>query len=668
MRAFWNALRLPRVMWGSVLLMGLLAIAFFPGGIGLLSFLASVFFLVVLPGAYFAQKILRLPDQSPALGFTWSAGLGVSLIAILYSVAPLFDLNLSRGFWWAYALLAAGGWVVHLFERRQQLVAWFREAWRPSGWPAVLLLGVMAAALAKLVAVMGVPTPPLHDPASHALMAKLVVDNGYAPWYQLPFRTMPFYYPPGLASLVAASHALSGVGVPSLVMYWTNLGTIFAGLAAYALVAHVTANRGAGVFAFGFVAFLSVMPSAEFFLAGKNSSVVSNFVFLAVLLAMLKVRERPSASYAVLTAFLLAACFLLHYEKIYFFIVFLVAFVLGSLVRWREIAWGRLVLAGLGAGFMSLLLVSPWLYRLAWATEQSERMGAVLVPAPPSPYLGTTFRPEALWQALQSIWPQIQQYSEPTLVWLALLSLLTLAVSLKALDLMIFMLGIALFHPAVLEPLGVSMATLSYDRIAIHFAYLPVCLLAAVGLWGIWLLASKPLPFAVRTVVRRALLLLASGAFLYGIADQGVRYAQVARGHALDAHDLEAFAWISENLRDDRPFIVPIPEGNAEMGHYFIQKAGLYLPVYTGHDVAGHFFRIESPQIRQEYQRYVAMLEAPTVDAWAARHRFYTRDDDPYYESLNQWLAKQPEGTLHERYRNARVRILEVRPTALAIK
>jgi hypothetical protein len=622
--------------------------------------MASVFLLVIFPGILLARAILRSIDLTPSALLGWGTCLGVSIIALLFSLAPLFDIALSRPFWWGYALTALATATVWLRRAQFDVRAWLKRPQAAAGWPSVLAIGILAALFAKLGAVMGIVNPPLHDPASHSLMAKLVVEAGYVPWNQLPFRSTPFFYPPGLASLVAAFHFFSGLEIPKLVLFWTNLSTVFAGLAAFAVIARVTGSTGAGVFAFGFLAFLSLMPTGEFYLAGKNSSVLSNFLFLAIVLAALTIRERPSFAYGLITSILLAGCFLFHYEKILFLLVFFIAYALVSILRARRIAWRPFLLTWLVAGACALLLVAPWLYRLFWASAQAKLAGAPLVPAPPSAYAGTTFQPEAVLLALQSVWLPIQHYSDPSLVWMAILAPLALFFAGRGLDLLLFMLGIALFHPAVVEPFGFSMATLSYDRIVIHFAYLPICLLASMGLWGIWRLGLARFPVGLALATRRGLMALAALLFVYGGVSQAILYKRIAAGDELDAHDLEAFGWIAQNLPRNRQFVVPIPEGDAQRRHYFIQKAGLYLPVYTGHDVAGHFIRIETPQIEREYRQYIAMLEQVPAGKWALQHWFYTRDDDPYYAPLNQWLAAQPPGLVRERYRNAHVRVLEL--------
>ncbi|MNS13997.1 hypothetical protein D3C72_456020 [compost metagenome] len=650
---------LPIWAWLTLLSLPVSLTALLPGGLHLLSFLASVLLLVVIPGVVLARTILRASAPAlPAL-LGWGTCLGVSAIALLYSIAPLFDFPLSRLFWWSYALLALGTGVSMLWRARIDLVACLTRPWAPAVWPAVLAIGVLAALAAKLGAVMGIANPPLHDPASHALMAKLVADAGYIPWNQLPFRGAPFFYPPGLASLVAAFHGFSGLEIPKLVLFWTNLSTVFAGLAAFALISRLTGSPGAGVYAFGFLTFLSLMPTGEFYLAGKNSSVVSNFLFLGVLLAAFTLRHRPSKAYGLITALLLSACFLFHYEKIIFLVVFFLAYAIASLAQARRIAWIPFVLTWLETGVVSLLLVSPWLYRLHWASAQARLSGTALVPDASGGYMGTAFRPGALLDAMQSFWGPVQQYSDPSLVWMALLAPLAFFFASGALDLMVFMLGIALFHPAVVEPLGFSMATLSYDRIVIHFAYLPVSLLASLGLWGLWRVGVTWLPARVTRLGHQGLLGLAALLFIYAGWSHASLYQRVSESDALDAHDLEAFAWIARNLPRQHSFIVPIPEGDAQRRHYFIQKAGLYLPVYTGHDVVGHFIRIETPQIEREYQQYLSMLEQQPAGRESANRWFYTRDDDPYYASLNRWLDAQPSGRFRERYRNAHVRVLE---------
>lgn len=624
-------------------------------------FFVSLALLFLSPGMLLARAAFGRRRLSGAGLVGWGFLFGVCAIGLALPWGSMFDLRLGSVVWWGVAFVAAGAWGVLGWRSRRALSRWLQAPWRPDGPEALIILAAGLGLVAKVGSVMGLAAPPLHDPASHALMARLIATDGQIPYFQLPFRADPFFYPPGFAALVAITHLFSGLAIPYLVLLWTNLSTWLAGFVAYALVKDASRSRGAGLLAFAFLAFLSQMPTNEFFMAGKNASVVSNFVFLGVLLAALRLLRRPERGYVIALGALLAELLILHYEKIYFLFPFLIAWLVVLPFGRGRATWMPLAKASLTAALLSVAFAFPWLLRLRWAVAYSRQRGTVLVPADPSPLLGTPPNWESLALAARSYWEAIQVYDGHVLAWLAVLAPVGLAWARtrEASVLLIFAAAMAFLHPAVLEPLGISMATLSYDRISVHFAYLPTCLAAALGGWGLFrtLQAWTARPRGIRRAMigLTALLLVWGGVSQYGL------YRRVAATPVLDAADLTAIAWIREHLTDRRRFIVPVRDPDHRHRRYFVYGAGLYLPVMTGHDVLAHFLRIETAQIAAEYHLVQRILSRPP-DAGLGNFWFYVRDDQEYYQPINRWLATLEPGWVHVRYDQGHVRILEVRP------
>lgn len=660
--AFARIFKLPRLVWLAVALLAYLALIVLPETRALALFFLTLGVLHLVPGVVLVRHVVRTPALSPAARAGWGFLLGVCTVGWLITVASVLDWRLDATFWRLYCGLALVMFAVELWGKRSVVLPVLKEPWRPEPLHVVLGLGIAAACVAKLGSVAANLTSPLHDPASHALMAKLIVEAGHIPWFQLPFRVNTFFYPPGFPSLVAAGHWVSGVSLPQLVLFWTNFSSVLTAIAAYVLVSRATSSRGAGLWAFGFLAFLSIMPTEEFFLAGKNASVVSNFVFLGALLAMLRIVRVPTLGSALLLAALMAETFVIHYEKIYFLMVFFLAFTVVLVLKFKEVDWRRLVPVGIVTGGLSIGLVAPWAYRIKWAMDHAKLHGIVLVPADPSPHLGAPLTLAAVQGALKSYWEATSHFTDPSIAWLSLLAPLALvfAPSLEIGVLLVFAVLMPFFHPAIIETFGLSMASLSYDRIAIHFAYLPVCLAAALGLWALWRFAVRLAPGFSTRVARPGLLMLTASLLAYGGYSQHALYRRVTVDPVIDAFDMEAYAWINSHLSDRRPFVFPVQNPDHKHRRYFVGEAALYLPIFTDHDVVCHFLRIETPQIEAEFRNYEAMFAAKEPGLWVSRHWIYTRTDRGYYAPMNQWLETIDAGRVREHYRNERVRILEV--------
>lgn len=654
----------PGMSWllAAIGLLGGLAIL--PTGAGIVGFLLSLAACFLAPGLLIALNLFRdsKPKASGYLG--WGFVLGVSGVCMLMTLASILDIRLGSWFWRGYSFSAIIGLGIWGWAHKVQIFERLRERWSPDGPQLLLALAIGWSLFSQLGGIGSLLAPPLHDPASHALMAKMVTNAGHVPWFQLPFRATPFFYPPGLAILVATIHQVSGIAIPRVLLLWTNFSIVLASIAAYALVYRATRSRGAGLFAFGFFAFLSLMPTGEFYLAGKNSAVASNFIFLATIMSILRLRESPSFHHAILLAAMLAGLFVMHYENVYFLFVFIGAFLLSTLLRPKDVAWGPLLKVGIGAGGLSLLLAGPWLFRFKWAMDYFKHSGTYLYLADPSPYVNTKLSLSALSSALRGYWDGISAYTGAIPAWLSLAAplALLLANTFESLVLSLFVAAMFLFHPALMEPLGVSMGALSYDRVVIHFGYVPTCIGAALGLWGLWRLGTSIVPESTKQNLRKGAMVLTACLLCFGGISTYRLYHRVAASPVIDSADLKAFDWINAQLKDPRPFMVPVGGADLEHHRYFIGEAGLYLPTYTDHDVACHFIRIETIQIDTEYQRYLDLLKNRAATRWATHYLFYVRDDRPYYQPLQQWLAEQPPDGVRVLYHEGQVRILEVLP------
>ncbi|MNR80347.1 hypothetical protein D3C72_110690 [compost metagenome] len=665
------ASRMPPVWaWIVVAILGLLGIWTLPATRGLAVFAFTMVALYLLPGVVLVRLLAGRAELTPGWRMAWGGLLGICVVGVSITVASILDIRLDAWFWRSYAALAALAFGIELFLNRNGVLITLQRVWRPSSTQVILGLGIAAACVSKLGAVALRLTPPLHDPASHALMAKLIVAAGHIPWFQLPFRANTFFYPPGFSSLVATTHVFSGVEIPRLVLYWTNLSVVLTALIGYVLISRATRSRGAGLWAFGLLAFLSLMPTGEFYLAGKNASVVSNVTFLGAILALLQLVRFPTRVSVFLAAALVAETFLLHYEKLFFLTLFGVVLLLVLPFKRKEIVWRQVFVTLVATAGLALALMAPWLYRVKWAVDVAKAQAITLVPGAPSPHLGAPLTWDSVATAFRNYWDLTSHFTDPSIVWLALLAPLAIvfAGTLEVAALLLFAALMPFFHPAIVEPFGISMASLSYDRIAVHFAYLPVCLAAALGLWGLWAILSRGLPRLATRVARPLLLALTALLLVYGGVSHFGLHRRVAAEPVVDPFDLEAFTWINRHLDDRRAFLFPVQNPDHQNRRYFVGEAALYMPLYTNHDVVCHFLRIETPQIEAEYRQYEAMLASSEPGLWASRHFFYTRRDREYYAPVTQWLETLPPGRVQERYRNEQVQVFEIIPAHHADK
>jgi hypothetical protein len=497
--------------------------------------------LYVLPGwALLAWLAPGWPSGWPArLGI--AVGLSLAFYPLLFLWTDLAGLHL--GALYAYLPPAAG--LLALFWRywvhrpegvRRRLADWARSRAR---WPDIAFLGLAAVVLAsRLIAVRSLEAPMWGDSYQHTVMAQLLVDNGglFRSWEPYaPLESFTYHF--GFHSQAAVFHWVTGLDMPSAVLWFGQLLNGLAVLALYPLASKVSGTRWGGVGAVLVAGLLSPMPM-YYVNWGRYTQLAGQAVLPAAVLLSWVVWEQRARQWrlAVLAWIAVGGLALTHYRVLIFYAVFAVTWLLLSVRRtgWRR-PFARV--AAVGAGAAALFL--PWFVRVASGAIM-QNFGSQLTTAP-SQLSGFAWEYNAIGD--------LASYLDPT-VWLLLVTAGGIALwRHQRAGLLVCLWWFLLLVSANPHWLGLPGIGAITNLALFIGAYVPAGVL--VGGLGGQLVAWEGQR-------RWAGALVALAAVALGLAGASARVREVRPDrHALVTRpDLRAMEWVRENTPQDSRFLV----------------------------------------------------------------------------------------------------------------
>ncbi len=222
-----------------------------------------------------------------------AVGLSLGLIPLAMLWTTTLGLTWNRtGVLVAWGSLAAlGSWrFFRLWKRRRDNPA-------PSANPTqtitgLALVGVIVITLTtRLVMTRDLAAPAWVDSVHHAVITRLIVEQGSIPDTYAPFLNFPAYkYHPGFHVGLAAFHWLSGLEIADAMLLYGQVLNALAALAAYLLAVTLTRNRVAGVIAALVTGLLTPMP-AYYASWGRYTQLAGLLIVPAILALIVKAWE-----------------------------------------------------------------------------------------------------------------------------------------------------------------------------------------------------------------------------------------------------------------------------------------------------------------------------------------------------------------------------------------
>lgn len=459
------------------------------------------------------------------IGMRFTAGLVIGLYGaclLAWVIGSLRPGRFGRGGWRAAAMGAAGG---------------------------ALLLAVLAW---RLYQARGLLLPAWVDSVHHALVVRLVEQNGGIPASFAPYFPVEFTYHYGFYLLAALFRGLTQA-TPELSLLWFGQALNAAvALSVYRLGRAAFRDSRAAALSALLVAFVFQMP-AYYVSWGRYTLLTGLAVLPAAIAAALELareprRREPAARLAVLTA----GVALSHYTALLLLLLFLLVLGAGLLLKrnWRSLATVA------AAALLGGLLAAPWLLRSWNALNYQAGVGVV------SP-LGSG--QAGYWQYILYLVGPGYNYA---LYIAALAAVIWLLARGPARELGAW----GLLMGLLMLPWGVRLSPFRPDHMAI-LVFLPAALLLGAGLARLADLAGRLRPWIGR------LALLAAALGLVGLGLARTRDVVNATTVLVNAADLQAIEWVQANTPADARFFI---NTTGWQGSYRGVDGGYWLMTLTG--------------------------------------------------------------------------------------
>lgn len=306
----------------------------------------------------------------------WALAIGVSsaLPPLLLLVSEPIGVRWGSGLAWGYV---GASFFVVLWSYRH--LGWSKlrtpQNWLPSREHQLLLVISLVTLLVRLYVVRDLPVGLWGDSYQHTMMAQLLIEHGglFSSWQPyVPLQTFTYHY--GFHSLVAWLAWLTAYPAAQGVLLIGQLQSACAAPLLYVFTRRLTGSSRAGLWAALIAGVVSGVPAYYVNwgrytqLAGQTILPVACVIWMLFLDTACQQPLRWNVFFRqlALTALITGGMALTHYRVAIFGACFVVAYALYLVITHittpRAIA--ALGLHGLSAGFLTLLLIAPWLLRL----------------------------------------------------------------------------------------------------------------------------------------------------------------------------------------------------------------------------------------------------------------------------------------------------------------
>lgn len=491
-----------------------------------------------------------------------SIGLSLALIPLLMLWTTVLKIK-----WTQNGVLFVAGFLLFVFlarliylaityriRRSKNLLSLPGEKPDPHGWksfsasfsPAALVLIFMAALMVRFIMVRDLATPAWVDFVHHALITRLIMENGSFPsTYQPYFDFASTAYHPGFHSIAAVFTWLSRLDLSRSLLILGQVLNALAVFPVYLLTKIFTRSQAAGLCAALITGFLTPMPA--YYTSWGRYTELTGLLLLPIVLAFLQVWMDGNSGRSHIWLILLGSLsagglFLVHYRVLVFMVCLVLSYLLVHLVRHKDTSVPKAIQLLILAGCMAVLgviIVLPW-FIPAFTTTLLPRITSSITDDQlffqdfSWPYLLSALGKQSLVLAgLGLVWAISRRklYSLVLIIWVFLLFLL-----------------------ANLSPLKLPGGGLISNGSVEIMLFIPISLLGGYFISELLARWKDLLPSWTQIPIKVAIL------FLFGyVAFLGARQlipilnpVTILTRNA----DLPAIAWIKENIPPDETIVI----------------------------------------------------------------------------------------------------------------
>ena len=351
---------------------------------GFLWIIAPLLVLLWLPG----WLLLELSGFRSRFDFgeqtALSTGLSLALIPVVMLWTTILKIN-----WTSWGVFFAAGLLIAIFITRLVYTGFTShrnlpklESSQSQGQPTLpaiifkfisgksfaLILIFLVSLAVRLIMVRDLATPAWVDSVHHALITRLILNNGSYPATYLPFWDINLTaYHPGFHSIAAAFTWLSNLNLAQSLLILGQVLNAFCVFSVYLFTTILTRSSKAGLFAAFITGFLTPMPA--YYTSWGRYTELTGLLLLPLILAIIqlcmheKVVPRRSGWIILLGGITAGGLFMIHYRVIVFLASLIFSYLIFYIVSKREdiqIKPGRLMAYVLAIAALGMASVFPW--------------------------------------------------------------------------------------------------------------------------------------------------------------------------------------------------------------------------------------------------------------------------------------------------------------------
>jgi len=287
--------------------------------------MASFFYLIIIPGFIISNLLLgRLERHKLAI---FSVGAGIAFMPIITFLYKIFFIPLNFITLNLIILILIFIFFLKNFKELKKLKFSFQK--RYDFCKIILIIILFLGLFTRVYPVKDMNAPPFADPAVEGTIARLIVNNQGIPGTWEPFLDLELMHQTGFASIVAWFEIFSGVSIPRIILFLTNILHGLFPLAIYLLVSEFFKNKFRSYVA-SLLALLAAFPT-YIFVAGMNSGVFMYFLLPFVLFLVFRNFFKFNYKEMALLVLISTSCFLIHPIYAFFLALFFFSFALLNL-------------------------------------------------------------------------------------------------------------------------------------------------------------------------------------------------------------------------------------------------------------------------------------------------------------------------------------------------
>lgn len=539
------------------------------GQIEQLLLLFTILLFVGLPWTLFFVK-----NSTLSKCLSLSPGYAVLIISVIFSLMTIIELPFNNTTIYAFLFFHALMYV-YLFRIRQKKFPRLNL----SRGSLLLIPFVLVIFISRIVPIINYYAPPLHDPSSHSLWTKSIIDD----------QTINYFYSPGLHIVSAVIELIRPLNIPFTVSAVTNFFNGFYLVGLYILLKDKK-YKNLTVLTICVIALASNLPTNFFYTAGKNSLIVA-WSLLPVYMSFLGNRGHTLVKNSVW----LYGISIIHYPTAFYAGIYYVCFQFAKYVSDKKDA--KLILINtISSTLIALLLLALFVVpRLNVVMQQNQSTSNNSI-ASVNPVSSRVLH--NLSQIKQYAISIISQTGYEKIIILLIIPLIIFSLhklqpegmwSSSSLGAIIFLNVVGLKFIEIIPKTGELLSTL--------FFILPLA----------HVLNQIAIPKKINLILTISLILIVIYSSMTTFRMFAIKQSSL---NVVTENDMRAFEWIKSNLHDEVVINNAIVT-DKRRAVVFPVDAGLWLPIYTNSNVSMSFAEFMLEKTHENYRHYEKIKNNP---------------------------------------------------------